>query len=103
MLRAKLNQIDSKIDFLMSAGSNGPTGWPISNKDMDALANARENLSRITYAISLDADLFDVLPAAVFICKRIHEECGNSSYGSELQPLVSELIKMVEEYEIKYS
>tara|TARA_B100000242_G_scaffold238085_1_gene178001 strand:+ start:525 stop:818 length:294 start_codon:yes stop_codon:yes gene_type:complete len=97
MLRAKLNQIDSKIDFLMSGGFN------LNSGDMDALVNARENLSRITYAISLDADLFDVLPAAVFICKRIHEECGNSSYGPELQPLVNELIKMVEEYEIKYS
>tara|TARA_X000000950_G_scaffold267199_1_gene343461 strand:+ start:338 stop:583 length:246 start_codon:yes stop_codon:yes gene_type:complete len=78
-------------------------GFNLNGVDMDALANARENLSRITYAISLDADLFDVLPAAVFICKRIHKECGNSSYGPELQPLVSELIRMVEEYEIKYS
>ena len=97
MLRAKLNQIDSKIDFLMSGGFN------LNSGDMGALANARENLSRITYAISLDADLFDVLPAAVFVCKRIHKECGNSSYRGELQPLVGELIKMVEEYEIKYS
>jgi len=97
MLRAKLNQIDSKIDFLMSGGFN------LNSGDVDALVNARENLSRITYAISLNADLLDVLPAAVFICKRIHKECGNSSYGPELQPLVSELIRMVEEYEAKYS
>lgn len=97
MLRAKLNQIDSKIDFLMSGGFN------LNSGDVDALVNARENLSRITYAISLNADLLDVLPAAIFICKRIHKECGNSSYGPELQPLVSELIRMVEEYETKYS
>lgn len=97
MLREKLNQIDSKIDFLMSGGFN------LNSGDVDALVNARENLSRITYAISLNADLLDVLPAAVFICKRIHKECGNSSYGPELQPLVSELIRMVEEYETKYS
>ena len=95
MLRAKLNQIDSKIDFLMSGGFN------LNSGDMDALANARENLSRITYTISLDADLFDVLPAAVFVCKRIHEECGSSSYSSELQPLVGELIKMIENYKIQ--
>ena len=97
MLREKLNQIDSKIDFLMSGGFN------LNSGDVDALVNARENLSRITYAISLNADLLDVLPAAVFICKRIHKECGNSSYGPELQPLVSDLIRMVEEYETKYS
>ena len=97
MLRAKLNQIDSKIDFLMSGGFN------LNSGDMDALANARENLSHITYAISLDADLFDVLPAAVFVCKRIHKECGGSSYGSELQPLVGELIKMIEDYKIQHS
>ena len=99
MIRAKLNQIDAKLDFLISGGFNGP----ISNKDMNALANARENLSRITYAISLDADLFDVLPAAAFICRRIHEECGSSICRSELQPLVGELIKMIENYKIQHS
>ncbi len=95
MLRAKLNQIDSKIDFLMSGGFN------LNSGDVDALANARENLSRITYAISLNADLFDVLPAANFICKRIHERCGDSSYSSELQPMIEDLIRMVREYELR--
>ena len=95
MLRAKLNQIDSKIEFLMSGGFN------LNSGDVDALANARENLSRITYAISLNADLFDVLPAANFICKRIHERCGDSSYSSELQPMIEDLIRMVREYELR--
>ncbi len=93
MLREKLNQIDVKLDFL--------TSGELSGKDMDALVNARDGLGHIIYALSLEDDLFDVLPAANFICKRIHERCGDSSYSSELQPMVEDLMRMVREYELR--
>lgn len=95
MLRGKLNQIDAKLDFLISGGFN------LSGRDMDALVNARDGLGHIIYALSLDVDLFEVLPAANFICKRIHERCGNSSYSSELQPMIEDLIRMVRDYELR--
>ena len=97
MLRKKLNQIDAKLDFLISGG------FKLSGKDVDALVNARDGLSHIIYALSLDADLFEVLPAANFICKRIHERCGDSSYSTELQPMTEDLIKMVGNYELRES
>ena len=95
MLRGKLNQIDTKLDFLISGGFN------LSGRDMDALVSARDGLGHIIYALSLDVDLFEVLPAANFICKRIHERCKNSSYSSELQPMIEDLIRMVRDYELR--
>jgi len=95
MLRGKLNQIDTKLDFLISGGFN------LSGRDMDALVSARDGLGHIIYALSLDVDLFEVLPAANFICKRIHERCENSSYSSELQPMIEDLIRMVRDYELR--
>ena len=95
MLRAKLNKIDAKLDFLIS------DGFKLSGEDVDALVNARDGLGHIIFALSLDAELFEVLPAASFVCRRIHERCGESSYSSELLPMTGELIRMIDDYEFR--
>jgi len=72
---------------------------PLSGDDADALGNARDGLGHVIYALSLNVNLDDVLPASEFVCQRLKERCENSSFAEGLRPFVVDFCEKIKKGE----
>ncbi len=81
------NALDEELKKLLSTS--------LSGKDADALGNARDGLGHVIYALSLGADLDDVLPASDFVASRLRQRCEDSSFAEKLRPFVLEFCERI--------
>jgi hypothetical protein len=81
------NLLDGELKKILSS--------PLSGDDADALGNARDGLGHVIYALSLNANLDEVLPASEFVGQRLKERCENSSFAEELQSFVIDFCEKI--------